>query len=74
MPACHVVYFKARSFNNETSVFLSMVCRNYYAADTWAAVWIALMTCGTMFPMSVYSGKILLQVSSQSHEWYMMVM
>jgi len=37
-------------------------CRNYYAADTWAAVWIALMTCGTMFPMSVYSGKILLQV------------
>jgi len=31
--------------------------------DTWAAVWIALMTCGTMFPMSVYSGKILLQTT-----------
>jgi len=38
------------------------LCRNYYVVDTWAAVWIALMTCGTMFPMSVYSGKILLQV------------
>ena len=38
-------------------------CSNYYATDTWAAVWIGLMTCGTMFPMSVYSGKILLQVS-----------
>ena len=43
--------------------FALLICRNYYAADTWAAVWIALMTCGTMFPMSVYSGKILLQVT-----------
>ena len=40
-------------------IFLSS---NYFAADTWAAVWIAIMTTGTMFPMSVYSGKILLQV------------
>ena len=39
---------------------------NYFAADTWAAVWIAVMTCGTMFPMSVYSGKILLQVRNIS--------
>ena len=31
--------------------------------DTWVAVWIALMTIGTMLPMSVYSGKILLQAS-----------
>ena len=36
---------------------------NYYAADTWAAVWIAIMTMGTMFPMSIYSGKILLQTT-----------
>lgn len=44
-----------------THILIDM--RNYYAADTWAAVWIALMTCGTMFPMSVYSGKILLQTT-----------
>ncbi|GAB1599797.1 zinc transporter 6-like isoform X2 [Argonauta hians] len=35
----------------------------YYSADTWAAVAIALMTWGTMFPMSMYTGKILLQTS-----------
>ena len=39
---------------------------NYFAADTWAAAWIAVMTCGTMFPMSVYSGKILLQARNKS--------
>ena len=38
--------------------------RNYYAADTWAAIWIALMTIGTLSPMSAYTGKILLQVHS----------
>ena len=41
-----------------TSIF-----RLYHSADTWAAVCIAIMTCGTMFPMSAYTGKILLQVS-----------
>ncbi|XP_069116929.1 zinc transporter 6-like [Argopecten irradians] len=35
----------------------------YYSADTWAAISIAVMICGTMFPMSAYTGKILLQTS-----------
>ncbi|KAJ8309323.1 hypothetical protein KUTeg_014197 [Tegillarca granosa] len=35
----------------------------YYSADPWAAIAIAIMTCGTMFPMSVYTGKILLQTA-----------
>lgn len=35
----------------------------YYSADTWAAVSIAIMTCGTMFPLSAYTGKILLQTT-----------
>lgn len=30
--------------------------------DTASAIAIALMTFGTMYPMSVYSGKVLLQV------------
>ncbi|KAG9334202.1 hypothetical protein JZ751_008500 [Albula glossodonta] len=37
---------------------------NYSAVDTASAVAIALMTFGTMYPMSVYSGKVLLQVST----------
>lgn len=36
---------------------------NYHASDTWSAVWIALMIVGTMFPMSAYSGKMLLQTT-----------
>lgn len=36
---------------------------NYNAVDTASAVAIALMTFGTMYPMSVYSGKVLLQVT-----------
>lgn len=35
---------------------------NYNTVDTASAVAIALMTFGTMYPMSVYSGKVLLQV------------
>ncbi|XP_046370294.2 zinc transporter 6-like [Haliotis rufescens] len=35
----------------------------YYSADTMSAVCIAIMTCGTLFPMSVYTGKILLQTT-----------
>ena len=35
---------------------------NYFAVDTASAIAIALMTFGTMYPMSVYSGKVLLQV------------
>uniref|UniRef100_A0A672R8K5 Zinc transporter 6-like n=1 Tax=Sinocyclocheilus grahami TaxID=75366 RepID=A0A672R8K5_SINGR len=36
---------------------------NYNAMDTASAVVIALMTFGTMYPMSVYSGKVLLQTT-----------
>ncbi|CAL1548697.1 unnamed protein product [Lymnaea stagnalis] len=35
----------------------------YYIADPWAAIAIAFMTFGTMFPMSSYTGKILLQTT-----------
>ncbi|KAH9519584.1 hypothetical protein Btru_003076 [Bulinus truncatus] len=34
-----------------------------YIADPWAAIAIAFMTFGTMFPMSSYTGKILLQTT-----------
>lgn len=37
--------------------------QSYHTADTVAAISIAVMTCGTMFPMSVYTGKILLQTT-----------
>ncbi|CAD5120565.1 DgyrCDS9131 [Dimorphilus gyrociliatus] len=36
---------------------------NYTRSDTWAALWIALMTVGTMFPMTMYTGTILLQTT-----------
>ncbi|CAH1791486.1 unnamed protein product, partial [Owenia fusiformis] len=36
---------------------------NYFSADTCAALWIAVMICGTMFPMAIYSGKMLLQTT-----------
>lgn len=36
---------------------------NYFAVDTASAIAIALMTFGTMYPMSVYSGKVLLQTT-----------
>jgi len=35
----------------------------YYVADPWAAIFIAFMIFGTMFPMSSYTGKILLQTT-----------
>ncbi|KAI8788760.1 zinc transporter 6 [Biomphalaria glabrata] len=35
----------------------------FYIADPWAAIAIAIMTFGTMFPMSSYTGKILLQTT-----------
>lgn len=43
-----------------------MLLSNYNAVDTASAVAIALMTFGTMYPMSVYSGKVLLQVRLMS--------
>ncbi|XP_049789499.1 zinc transporter 6-A-like isoform X1 [Schistocerca nitens] len=37
--------------------------RNYHMADTFAAILIAVMMCATMLPMSVYTGKVLLQTT-----------
>lgn len=45
------------------ATYIAIDVNEYYTADTWAAVWIAAMTWGTMFPMCVYSGKILLQTT-----------
>uniref|UniRef100_H3CAZ9 Solute carrier family 30 member 6 n=1 Tax=Tetraodon nigroviridis TaxID=99883 RepID=H3CAZ9_TETNG len=43
--------------------YMLIEINNYNAADTASAVAIALMTFGTMYPMSVYSGKVLLQTT-----------
>ncbi|KAL5008541.1 hypothetical protein ScPMuIL_014122 [Solemya velum] len=43
--------------------YILIDAKNYLYADTWAAIAIAIMTCGTMFPISIYTGKILLQTS-----------
>ncbi|KAK2176682.1 hypothetical protein NP493_646g01082 [Ridgeia piscesae] len=45
------------------ATYIAIDVNEYYTADTWAAIWIAAMTWGTMFPMCVYSGKILLQTT-----------
>lgn len=37
--------------------------KNYFSSDTVSAMMIAVMMCGTMFPMAVYTGKILLQTT-----------
>jgi hypothetical protein len=37
-------------------------CRDYHTMDTLAALVIMIATCATMFPLSVYSAKVLLQV------------
>ncbi|XP_040285521.1 zinc transporter 6 [Bufo bufo] len=43
--------------------YMLIEMNNYFAVDTASAVAIALMTFGTMYPMSVYSGKVLLQTT-----------
>ncbi|KAF4071519.1 hypothetical protein AMELA_G00274220 [Ameiurus melas] len=43
--------------------YMLIEINNYNAVDTVSAVAIALMTFGTMYPMSVYSGKVLLQTT-----------
>uniref|UniRef100_A0A3Q2P8A8 Solute carrier family 30 member 6 n=1 Tax=Fundulus heteroclitus TaxID=8078 RepID=A0A3Q2P8A8_FUNHE len=43
--------------------YMLIEINNYAAVDTASAVAIALMTFGTMYPMSVYSGKVLLQTT-----------
>lgn len=43
--------------------YMLIEINNYNAVDTASAVTIALMTFGTMYPMSVYSGKVLLQTT-----------
>lgn len=58
--------FALIAFAGAIALFITYILidtKNYYAADTLAAVSIALMTWGTMFPMSMYTGKILLQTS-----------
>uniref|UniRef100_A0A673GPW0 Cation efflux protein transmembrane domain-containing protein n=1 Tax=Sinocyclocheilus rhinocerous TaxID=307959 RepID=A0A673GPW0_9TELE len=42
--------------------YMLIEINNYNAMDTASAMAIALMIFGTMYPMSVYSGKVLLQV------------
>uniref|UniRef100_A0A9L0IFK1 Zinc transporter 6 n=1 Tax=Equus asinus TaxID=9793 RepID=A0A9L0IFK1_EQUAS len=44
--------------------YMLIEINNYFAVDTASAIAIALMTFGTMYPMSVYSGKVLLQAGS----------
>ncbi|CAG5127793.1 unnamed protein product [Candidula unifasciata] len=43
--------------------YLLIDTQQYYLADPWAAMAIAFMMFGTMFPMSAYTGKILLQTT-----------
>ncbi|XP_020828015.1 zinc transporter 6 isoform X1 [Phascolarctos cinereus] len=43
--------------------YMLIEINNYFAVDTASAIAIALMTVGTMYPMSVYSGKVLLQTT-----------
>uniref|UniRef100_A0A3Q4GQB2 Solute carrier family 30 member 6 n=1 Tax=Neolamprologus brichardi TaxID=32507 RepID=A0A3Q4GQB2_NEOBR len=43
--------------------YMLIEINNFNAVDTASAVAIALMTFGTMYPMSVYSGKVLLQTT-----------
>ncbi|KAM3930569.1 zinc transporter 6 [Leptodactylus fuscus] len=43
--------------------YMLIEINNYFSVDTASAVAIALMTFGTMYPMSVYSGKVLLQTT-----------
>ncbi|XP_056291128.1 zinc transporter 6 isoform X2 [Pseudoliparis swirei] len=43
--------------------YMLIEINNYNAVDTASAIAIALMTFGTMYPMSVYSGKVLLQTT-----------
>ncbi|XP_033634335.1 zinc transporter 6-A-like [Asterias rubens] len=54
------------AFAGALSLFITNLlidANNYFIADSLAAFAIALMMCGTMFPMSVYTGTILLQTS-----------
>lgn len=51
-----------KNTNISVSLNLLFLPSNYFAVDTASAIAIALMTFGTMYPMSVYSGKVLLQV------------
>uniref|UniRef100_A0A4W3JYH8 Solute carrier family 30 member 6 n=1 Tax=Callorhinchus milii TaxID=7868 RepID=A0A4W3JYH8_CALMI len=43
--------------------YMLIEINNYFSVDTASAIAIAVMTFGTMYPMSVYSGKVLLQTT-----------
>nr|XP_033794531.1 zinc transporter 6 isoform X2 [Geotrypetes seraphini] len=45
------------------TTYMLIEINNYFAVDTASAIAIAVMTFGTMYPMSVYSGKVLLQTT-----------
>nr|CAD7597360.1 unnamed protein product [Timema genevievae] len=54
------------SFAGVVSIFISdliIQMRYYYVVDTLAAICVSSMMCATMLPMSVYSGKVLLQTT-----------
>nr|CAD7264183.1 unnamed protein product [Timema shepardi] len=54
------------SFAGAVSIFISdliIQLRYYYVVDTLAAICVSSMMCATMLPMSVYSGKVLLQTT-----------
>ncbi|XP_028676436.1 zinc transporter 6 [Erpetoichthys calabaricus] len=43
--------------------YMLIEINNYFSVDTASAIAISVMTFGTMYPMSVYSGKVLLQTT-----------
>ncbi|XP_005993391.1 zinc transporter 6 isoform X2 [Latimeria chalumnae] len=43
--------------------YMLIEINNYFSVDTASAIAIAVMTFGTLYPMSVYSGKVLLQTT-----------
>nr|CAD7409438.1 unnamed protein product [Timema poppensis] len=54
------------SFAGAVSIFISdliIQLRYYYVVDTLVAICVSSMMCATMLPMSVYSGKVLLQTT-----------
>ncbi|XP_049834839.1 zinc transporter 6-A-like isoform X11 [Schistocerca gregaria] len=57
----HVIAASSSSWLQEHVSDISQ--RNYHMADTFAAILIAVMMCATMLPMSVYTGKVLLQTT-----------
>lgn len=47
--------------------YLISLCSDVHLADVTAALFNSALMCGTMLPLSIYSGKILLQVPLRSN-------